>query len=101
MAVGTLALSLSLGFSGIAGGARADVSPGPASQPMAVGRSVTHGHVFMFTSQGLVDVTGSLDVYGDQTYLTDDSECIPIYMDYFSGIVFDGAGTVLGLVDLS
>lgn len=92
MATGALALAIAIGFAGISSGARAD---GPTA------RSVTHGHVFLFTPEGLVDMTGSLYDYGGQTYLADDAEYLAVFVDYQSGILFDGSGTVLGLVDLS
>jgi hypothetical protein len=101
LTAGAFVLAIALGLSGISSAARADVVANTSTQSTATGRSVTHGHVFMFAPQGPVDVTGSLYVYSNQTYVMNDAEYLAIYIDYRSGIVFNGSGTVLGFVDLS
>ena len=98
LAVSAFALALSMGLSSLPARARADV---PAASPTDRPGSVTHGHVFLVGPQGPVDVTSQIRTDGLQTYVVDSSGAWPIYIDSARGLVFDGAGAMIGYVDQS
>src|SRR5689334_14077642 len=99
LAVSALAAALCLALANIPSRAHADLIPMPALAEKP--GSVTHGHVFIYTPPGPVDVTYQIGVVNAQTYVFTDQGGFPIFIDSDKGNVYDCASCLIGFVDLS
>ena len=95
--VNALGIVLCVSLFSVPSPAHADLT----EQGPITGRSVTHGHVFLYTSQGPADVSRMLYSVDGQTYVAEDTGGLLIYIDYVGGGVFDSSGMFIGFVDLS